>query len=140
MTRWLLPEELGHYEPVSRSMRIEGYSTSVRLERVFWDVLDEIAESRRMTTGGLVAEIYREMHGAGDPLSNFSSVLRVICLRHLECGAGNVPLAHQAPAPFRGRSRPRDDSNGRGIRGETPGDRRAEEPMLPAYWGIGPLR
>lgn len=96
MTRWLVPEELGHYEPVSRSLRIEGYSTSVRLERVFWDVLDQMAGDRGVSTCGLVSEIYRDVHASGEALTNFSSVLRVICLRHLECGAASVPM-HPAP-------------------------------------------
>ena len=99
MTRWLVPEELGHYEPVSRSLRIEGYSTSVRLERVFWDVLDHIAAARHISTCSLVGEIYRDVHQSGEPLGNFSSVLRVICLRHLDLAAEDAPLAFAAVRP-----------------------------------------
>jgi predicted DNA-binding ribbon-helix-helix protein len=84
---------MDRYEPVSRSLRIEGYSTSVRLERVFWDVLDGIAREQGVTTGSLVAAIYREVLASSRPLHNFSSVLRVICLCHVERnGAPGEPL------------------------------------------------
>lgn len=102
MTLWLVPEEMGHYEPISRSLRIEGYSTSVRLERIFWDVLDYIAAHREVSTCALVGEIYREMRSSGEPLTNFSSVLRVTCLRQLECGAAAMPDSRAAGRPTRG--------------------------------------
>jgi predicted DNA-binding ribbon-helix-helix protein len=86
--RWLDPKELGLYEPVSRSLRIEGYSTSVRLERIFWGVLDQIAEAQHLSTCGLLSSIYREAFSSPTPPRNFSSVLRVICLRHLERNGG----------------------------------------------------
>ena len=74
---------MGLYEPVSRSLRIEGYSTSVRLERIFWEVLEQIAREEQLSTCALVSSIYREFFSCPAPPRNFSSVLRVICLRHM---------------------------------------------------------
>ena len=33
------------YEPETRRMRLNGQSTSIRLERSFWEIVDEIAAS-----------------------------------------------------------------------------------------------
>lgn len=106
MYHWLSPEELDLYEPVSRSMRIEGYSTSVRLERIFWDVLDRMAAEQHQTVCGLVGSIYQEMHNSRDTPNNFTSILRVICLKHLEhsdprpsLSAHATAAANDSPAP-----------------------------------------
>jgi len=84
MSRWLAVEEFELFEPVARSLRIEGFSTSVRLERIFWEVLDRMAAGRGRTTCALLAEIHRELSFSAKPPANFSSALRVICLRQLE--------------------------------------------------------
>ena len=92
MSRWLAVEEFQLFEPVARSLRIEGFSTSVRLERIFWEMLDQMAAERGLTTGALVTEIHREVFISAKPLTNFSSALRVICLRQLELnGAPDAP-------------------------------------------------
>ena len=33
----------------TRSIRLNGQSTSIRLERVFWDILEDIAEAERIS-------------------------------------------------------------------------------------------
>jgi predicted DNA-binding ribbon-helix-helix protein len=92
MSRWLAVEEFELFEPVARSLRIEGFSTSVRLERIFWEMLDQMAAERGLTTCALVAEIHREVSVSAKPLTNFSSALRVICLRQMELhGAPDEP-------------------------------------------------
>ena len=46
------------YESRSRSLRIRGVVTTLRLENQFWDILSEIAEVDGMTTNQLIAKLY----------------------------------------------------------------------------------
>jgi predicted DNA-binding ribbon-helix-helix protein len=105
MARWLPEEDYRLYQPVSRSLRIEGYSTSVRLERMFWDVLDQMAGECGLSTGGLLADIHREL-SQHTPLHNFASVLRVICLRRLGLNGQAFPPRAQPAGPARLRPPP----------------------------------
>ncbi len=73
-----------NYSSVTRSLRLKGYSTSIRLEHAFWDTLDEIAAGERMTTPQFIAKLYDEVHGATDDVVNFTSLLRCACLIHRE--------------------------------------------------------
>lgn len=84
MKKWSEPVDPEQSDPVSRSLRIEGYSTSVRLESIFWRVLDGIARDEGMTTASLVGEIYRDVYSRSKKVKNFASLLRVICARHLD--------------------------------------------------------
>lgn len=38
------------YQPVTRKLRLNGQSTSIRLEQAFWDILDDIAAGEGMAT------------------------------------------------------------------------------------------
>ena len=48
------------YEARSRSVRIHGVVTSLRLENLFWDVLGQIAARDGMTTNQLIAKLDRK--------------------------------------------------------------------------------
>jgi predicted DNA-binding ribbon-helix-helix protein len=54
-----------------RSIVIAGHKTSISLEDEFWNGLKAIAENRRRTLSGLVAEIDQSRRG------NLSSAIRV---------------------------------------------------------------
>ncbi|MCH8844344.1 MAG: ribbon-helix-helix domain-containing protein [SAR324 cluster bacterium] len=84
MEKWSDSVDLELSKPVSRSLRIEGYSTSVRLEAIFWRVLDSIARDDGQTTATLLGEIYRIHYTNSENHKNFASLLRVICARHLD--------------------------------------------------------
>ena len=51
-------EQINEFIPEKRSLRIHGQSTTLRLERAFWNVLDEIAHDHRVhfhvADGGIV--------------------------------------------------------------------------------------
>mgnify|MGYP001454915292 CR=1 FL=1 len=49
------------YESRSRSLRIRGVVTTLRLENQFWDILQEIAEVDGMTTNQLITKLYDEV-------------------------------------------------------------------------------
>lgn len=71
------------YEATTRSIRLHGVVTSVRLENLFWDTLEEIGARDGMTVPQLLSTLYDELltHRGGIP--NYSSFLRVCALRYL---------------------------------------------------------
>lgn len=68
------------YESQTRSIRINGHSTSLRLEAAFWAVLEEIAESQRMPLAKFVAKLHDEVLELHGEVRNFASLLRCCCL------------------------------------------------------------
>ena len=51
MCRILASEDPSHHESHTRSVRLNGQSTSIRLERAFWQILDRIAEDPAQPDG-----------------------------------------------------------------------------------------
>ena len=80
------------YESRSRSLRICGVVTTLRLENQFWDILSEIAEVDGMTTNQLVAKLYEEVMDYRGEVVNFASFLRVSCTRYLSQRQGQVQV------------------------------------------------
>ncbi len=71
------------YESRTRTVRIRGVSTSIRMENFIWDTLASLAEEEGMTTNALIVQFHDEiLRHRGDVL-NFTSFLRVTCLRYL---------------------------------------------------------
>lgn len=72
------------YESRTRSLRIHGVVTTVRLENLFWNVLQEIAEREDLTTSQFAIKLHDELLARhGDMPMSFASFLRVCCLRYL---------------------------------------------------------
>ena len=63
--------------PVKRSFSIRGHRTSISLEAIFWDALQEIAASRALPLVRLVAAIDEARGDAG-----LSGAVRVYILEH----------------------------------------------------------
>ncbi len=75
-----------------KSVRMRGYSTSVRLENFYWRVLEDIARRDGMNVPQLLAKLHEELIEAHGEIDNFSSFLRVCCGRYLTLQlAGDVP-------------------------------------------------
>jgi predicted DNA-binding ribbon-helix-helix protein len=72
------------WESQTRSIRMDGMVTSVRLETMFWTVLEEVAAKDDMNVPQLLHQLYNESIDAGHDLGNFTSFLRVCCLRFIE--------------------------------------------------------
>ena len=72
------------WENQTRSIRMDGMVTSVRLETMFWMVLDEIAQKEDMNVPQLLHQLYTESLDAGHDVGNFTSFLRVCCLRFID--------------------------------------------------------
>jgi predicted DNA-binding ribbon-helix-helix protein len=78
------------YACTTRRLRLNGQSTSIRLENAFWATLDEIAAREGVTTPMFISTLHSEvLQQRGEP-SNFTSLLRCACLKFLE-------LSREAP-------------------------------------------
>ena len=71
------------YEQRTRSVRIHGVITSIRLENMAWDILAEMAEAEPCTTNHLIVTFHDEVMAHRGEMPNFASFLRVTCMRHL---------------------------------------------------------
>jgi predicted DNA-binding ribbon-helix-helix protein len=57
--------------------------TTIRLENLFWDVLAEIAGREGKTTNQMITTLHEELTALREDNGNFTSFLRVCCLRYL---------------------------------------------------------
>jgi predicted DNA-binding ribbon-helix-helix protein len=78
------------YKSINRSIRIGGHSTSIQLEVVFWELLDEIAQSQHLTTPKFISTLYSEAIEINGEIHNFASMLRSTCALYL---SGHRPAA-----------------------------------------------
>lgn len=75
----------------TKSLRIDGVVTSIRLEEFFWDILEEVAFRDQMTVNQMITKLYLESLDADHDIGNFTSFLRVCCSRYLSLVAdGNL--------------------------------------------------
>lgn len=68
------------YTPVTRRLRLNGQSTSIRLERNFWGIVDAIAREEGMTTPAFISKLHSEVIEIRGETRNFTSLLRCACL------------------------------------------------------------
>lgn len=71
------------YQPVTRSVRLHGAVTSIRLEARFWAILDEMAEGEGVSTPKFIATLHDEVLELSGDVRNFASLLRVACATYL---------------------------------------------------------
>jgi predicted DNA-binding ribbon-helix-helix protein len=83
----------GGYKSINRSIRIGGHSTSIQLEAVFWQLLDEIAQSQHLSTPKFISALYLEAIEINGEIHNFASMLRSTCALYL---TGHRPAAEEA--------------------------------------------
>jgi predicted DNA-binding ribbon-helix-helix protein len=65
-------------------MRLNGQSTSIRLEKVFWTVLEAIAAREDMTLPRFISTLHQEVLLLWGDIPNFTSHLRCISLVAIE--------------------------------------------------------
>ena len=80
MCKLLARQDQRRFRQTSRSLRISGQSTSIRLETAFWEILDAIAAGEGMSVSRLVASLYEEAMDLHGEVANFASLLRTVCL------------------------------------------------------------
>jgi predicted DNA-binding ribbon-helix-helix protein len=87
------------YECRSRSVRISGVITTIRLENMFWQTLSDLAADSDLTTNQLIAKLHEEVTIHLGEASNFASFLRVTCLRYQAlkaCASDSARSRHYA--------------------------------------------
>jgi predicted DNA-binding ribbon-helix-helix protein len=89
MCRMFAGQDPTRYEQVTRRLRLNGQSTSIRLERTFWGILDELAGSQGMTTPVFMSKLHSEVLELHGEPKNFASLLRCCCLVYLENNSMN---------------------------------------------------
>lgn len=82
MCRIFIGADPASYESRTRSVRLHGVVTSLRLENLHWQVLEEIAGRDGMTVAQLIETLYDELVADRGAVGNFSSFLRVCALRY----------------------------------------------------------
>jgi predicted DNA-binding ribbon-helix-helix protein len=86
------------YASKTRSVRLHGVVTSIRLENMYWSVLEEIGQRDGMGVVQLIERLYDELVQARGEVGNFSSFLRVSAARYLALQAhGRIPLDVKIP-------------------------------------------
>lgn len=79
------------YASTTRRLRLNGQSTSIRLENAFWQVIDKMAKSDDMTTPIFISTLHSEvLELSGEPV-NFTSLLRSACLKFMELSPAEEP-------------------------------------------------
>ena len=73
-----------NYSCISRSIRLDGQVTSIRLEGLYWSVLDEVAQSQGFTTPEFISKLHREVLELRGAPQNFPSLLRSAYLLYTE--------------------------------------------------------
>ncbi|HUR44121.1 MAG TPA: ribbon-helix-helix domain-containing protein [Aestuariivirga sp.] len=76
-------QDPGNYAHETRSVRLMGHATSVRLEAKFWVIVEEIAAGQGMPLARFLTQLYEEALEIHGEVSNFASLLRCCCLNYL---------------------------------------------------------
>jgi predicted DNA-binding ribbon-helix-helix protein len=87
------------YESQTRSLRIAGHCTSIRLEMAFCDTLEEIASREDMSLAKFLTRLHSEVLDHNGEVHNFAWLLRCSCLIYRSKAAAVIPdfLVRTAP-------------------------------------------
>lgn len=67
----------------TRSIRLAGHSTSIRLEAAFWNILEEIAVIQDVSLAKFLTKLHDEVLELHGEAHNFASLLRCACLSYV---------------------------------------------------------
>ena len=87
-----------------RSVRLGGHATSIRLESMFWHVLERLAAEEGMSLGRFLTKLHDEVLRFHGEANNFTSLLRCACLVYVQRANAAVPLHMWRPDGARGLS------------------------------------
>jgi predicted DNA-binding ribbon-helix-helix protein len=74
--------DMGLAQPLSRSVRLNGFATCLRLEQVYWDILADMARVNHCSVSALLSYVDREVHLRHGGVKNFTGLVRVVCVVH----------------------------------------------------------
>ena len=92
------------YRGETRSLRLSGHATSIRLETAFWRILEDLASDQDLPLSKFISTLYDEVMELHGETRNFTSLLRCACLVHLErtgVGRPSEPLKPAVSVPRR---------------------------------------
>lgn len=89
-------QDPANYAFETRSVRLMGHPTSVRLEARFWVVLEDISAEQGMPMSKFLSLLYEEALDIHGDVSNFASLLRCCCLNFLDAEFDNERLQAEA--------------------------------------------
>ena len=72
------------YEPITRSLRLNGQSTSIRMERSFWNIIDTMADEEGISTPLFLSTLHSEVIEIHGEAKNFTSLLRCACVKKIQ--------------------------------------------------------
>ena len=75
--------EPSRYDSEARSLRIQGSVTSIKLEKEFWKILEEMSIKAESSTPELINTLFIEVHQNFGEVRNFTSFLRTACTIYL---------------------------------------------------------
>jgi len=90
-----------------RSVRLNGIATCLRLEEIYWSIIEELAREESLTVGKLISRWAMEMDLAHESIWNFTGYVRVVCVVQLmrrtnsahqleNSNTPSLPAAHDA--------------------------------------------
>lgn len=71
------------YHSRTRSLRLHGVVTTLRLEDIFWNILQTIARDSGLTLNQAITRLIDEAIERHGSIANTASFLRVCCLRYM---------------------------------------------------------
>lgn len=98
MCRMFAHQPQNDYDSQTRSMRLGGHSTSIRLETVFWTILEEIAAREGTSIGKFITKLHDEVMEHHGELGNIASLLRCSCLIYVSKRTGSLCAASPSGA------------------------------------------
>lgn len=86
-------------KPRQRSVRVNGLATCLRLEEIYWSIIEDLAREESLTVGKLISRWAMEMDLSHEPVWNFTGYVRVICVLQLIERVGSADLIEFARTP-----------------------------------------
>jgi predicted DNA-binding ribbon-helix-helix protein len=94
------------YQSHTRSIRLGGHATSIRLEAAYWRMLEEIAAAQGVSVPRFLTKLHDEVLDFRGEITNFTSLLRCACLTYVSEARGReapiVALKAEARQAFGG--------------------------------------
>ncbi|ACB96948.1 ribbon-helix-helix domain-containing protein [Beijerinckia indica] len=92
--------EAASYICQTRSIRLGGHVTSIRLETLFWRILEEIAALEGTSLGRFLTKLHDDSLEFRDGIGNFTAYLRCACIYHVATRRERAHQeSHKEPVP-----------------------------------------
>jgi predicted DNA-binding ribbon-helix-helix protein len=98
MRRLFASQSPESYAFETRPIRLNGQDVRIRLEKIFWQILDQIAEREQMSAQQLISTLHSEILLVQGEVANFTSHLKCICLIAVEEGRASSGIDHARAA------------------------------------------